>query len=142
MPVRQQRKEKNMWKVVGALLIGITVAGLVGCRSAPLYDVVDAPVVQPPRGQKLTADQVKSAIMQAGKSLGWQMEEVQPFLLQGTLLWDNHTAQVNIPYSAERYSIMYKDSRNLNYDGTNIHKNYNVSVQTLDRQIRNQMLQQ
>jgi hypothetical protein len=128
-----------MWKVVGTLLIGIAAAGLVGCRAGPVYDVVDAPVVEPAGGAKLTAEQVKLAIQRAGTTLGWQIKEVQPFLLEGTLHLRNHMAQVNIPYSADRYSIIYKDSKDLNYDGKNIHTNYNGWVQNLDKAIRVQM---
>jgi hypothetical protein len=128
-----------MWRIVGTILIGIAVAGFAGCRSAPVMDIVDAPVVEPAGGQKLTADQVKLAIQRAGATLGWQIKDVQPFLLQGTLILRDHVAEVNIPYSAQRYSIVYKDSKNLNYDGKNIHSNYNSWVQNLDRAIKVQM---
>ncbi|MGB8436996.1 MAG: hypothetical protein WCE38_22350 [Burkholderiales bacterium] len=128
-----------MWKFVGTLMIGIAVAGLAGCRSAPVMDIVDAPVVESAGGQKLTADQVKLAIQRAGATLGWQIKEVQPFLLEGTLILRDHVAVVNIPYSAERYSIVYKDSKNLNYDGKSIHSNYNGWVQNLDRAIKVQL---
>jgi hypothetical protein len=128
-----------MWKITGAMMIGVAVAVLAGCRVAPVQDIVDAPVVEPGSGPKLTADQVKLAIQRAGASLGWQIREVQPFLLEGTLDLRSHMAQVNIPYSAERYSIVYKDSKNLNYDGKNIHSNYNSWVQNLDRAIKVQM---
>jgi hypothetical protein len=128
-----------MWKITGALMIGIAAAGLAGCRLAPVQDIVDAPVVEPAGGAKLTADQVKLAIRRAGASLGWQIKEVQPYLLEGTLYLRTHMAQVNIPYSAERYSIVYKDSKNLDYDGKSIHSNYNSWVQNLDRAIKVQM---
>jgi len=134
-----QQKEKNMWKFVGTLLLGFAAAGLAGCRIAPVMDVVDAPVIEPAGGPKLTADQVKLAIQRAGATLGWQIKEVQPFLLEGTLYLRTHMAQVNIPYSAERYSIVYKDSQNLQYDGKNIHSNYNGWVQNLDKAIKVQM---
>jgi hypothetical protein len=128
-----------MWKLVGTLLIGFAVAGLAGCRAAPVMDIVDAPVVEPAGGNKLTADQVKVAIQRAGATLGWQIKEVQPFLLEGTLILRDHVAVVNIPYSAQRYSIVYKDSKNLNYDGKTIHSNYNGWVQNLDKAIKVQM---
>jgi len=128
-----------MWKFVGALLLGVAAAGLAGCRTAPVMDVVDAPVIEPAGGPKLTADQVKLAIQRAGATLGWQIKEVQPFLLEGTLHLRTHMAKVNIPYSAERYSIVYKDSQNLQYDGKNIHSNYNGWVQNLDKAIKVQM---
>jgi hypothetical protein len=118
---------------VGALLIGLAVASLGGCAQ-PVYDVKDAPVIQ-----QLTADQVKLAIRRAGATLGWQMKEVQPFLLEGTLYLRTHMARVSIPYSTQHYSIVYKDSQNLLYDGTNIHKNYNGWIKNLDNGIKLQL---
>ena len=134
-----QRKGKIMRKIVGILMIGIAAAGFAGCRIAPVMDIVDAPVVEPAVGQKLSAAQVKLAIQRAATTLGWQIKEVQPFLLEGTLTLRKHMAQVNIPYSAQRYSIVYKDSKNLDYDGTQIHKNYNGWVENLDKAIKVQM---
>jgi hypothetical protein len=46
---------------------------------------------------------------------------------------------VDIPYSAKSYSITYKSSSNLNYDGTTIHSNYNGWVQNLHKAINTQL---
>jgi hypothetical protein len=123
----------KMWRVLGALSIGIAVVGLPGC-AVPVYNVKDAPVAR-----KLTADQVRLAIMRAGATLGWQIREVKPFLLEGTLYLRSHMAKVDIPYSAQSYSILYKESANLLYDGTNIHKNYNGWIKNLDNMIKAQL---
>ena len=44
-------------------------------------------------------------------------------------------------YSTKAYSIVYKDSQNLDYNGTTktIHRAYNGWVQNLDRGIRTQL---
>ena len=47
-----------------------------------------------------------------------------------------HFASVDIHYDSNSYSIRYKDSKVLMYDGTNIHRNYNKWVQLLDQQIK------
>ena len=120
-------------RVVAALTIGIAVAALAGC-ALPIYNVEDAPVTR-----KLSADQVKIAILRAGTTLGWRMQEVRPHEIEGTLYLRRHMAKVDIPYSAERYSILYKDSQNLLYDGQNIHKNYNGWIKNLDAAIRTQI---
>ncbi|MCL4802018.1 MAG: hypothetical protein KJ025_20675 [Burkholderiales bacterium] len=125
-----------MWKVVGAAMIAVAAIGMAGCRTAAVYDVVDAPVVGPADGRKLSSEQVRNAIIRAGTGLGWQVREVQPFLLEGTLHLRSHMARVNIPYSTERYSIVYKESDNLQYDGKMIHSNYNGWVQNLDKAIK------
>ena len=50
-----------------------------------------------------------------------------------------HTAVVDIPYSARSYSIVYKRSDKLNEMNGTIHSNYNGWVQNLDRAIRTEM---
>ncbi|MCC6608693.1 MAG: hypothetical protein IT515_03320 [Burkholderiales bacterium] len=128
-----------MWKRVGLAVIAAAAVGLAGCRTAAVYDVLDAPVVGPAGGPKPTSAQVRNAITRAGSGLGWDIKEVQPFLLEGTLHLRTHMARVSIPYSAERYSIVYKGSENLNYDGKTIHSNYNGWIQSLDKAIKAQL---
>ena len=48
-------------------------------------------------------------------------------------------AQVEIPYDRVTYSILYRDSNNLDYDGVNIHSNYNGWVQRLSAEINAQL---
>lgn len=119
------------------LILGLTTVAMLGCRTAPVYDVADAPVVANKSGY--TLDDVRNAIMRAGSMLGWQMNEVDPNTIEGTLHLRSHMAQVEIPFSEETYSILYKDSSNLNYDGKIIHRNYNGWIQNLDRAIKVQL---
>jgi len=123
----------SAWKTVAALMVGVAVVGLPGC-ALPIYNIKDAPV-----GREATAEQVKFAILRAGATLGWQMRQVRPSEIEGTLYLRNHMAKVDIPYSAQSYSIIYKDSLNLLYDGTNIHKNYNGWIKNLDAAIKAQI---
>ena len=80
--------------------------------------------------------QVGEAIVSAGNSLGWQMKPESPGRMTGTLYLRDHRAVVDISYDARSYSIAYKDSSNLQYDGSSIHNNYNGWIQNLDRAIR------
>lgn len=122
-----------MRQAFAAVLLALAVAGLAGC-ALPVYNVKDAPVTR-----KLNEDQVRLAIMRAGATLGWRIREVKPGLLEGTLHLRTHMAKVSIPYSAQSYSIVYADSANLLYDGTNIHKNYNGWIRNLDQGIQVQL---
>ena len=124
-------------KLAMVLVLGLSFAGLVGCRTAPVYNVVDAPVVTDKKGY--TLDDMKKAIVRAGGTLGWQMTDMGSNNIQGTLHLRSHMAQVDIPYTKESYSILYKDSSDLNYDGEIIHRNYNGWVQNLDRAIKVQL---
>jgi hypothetical protein len=108
-----------------------------GCRApVPVYNVTSAPVTA---NRPASSDDVRQAIIRAGTGLGWQMMQRGPGSIEGILLLREHRANVDIQYSAKSYSITYKDSDKLNYDGTNIHPNYNGWVQNLDRAIRSQL---
>ena len=63
-----------------------------------------------------------------------------PGLVTGRLDLRGHRAVVDVKYSAKDYSITYKDSTNLDYTGTQIHKNYNGWIENLDRDIRANLL--
>jgi hypothetical protein len=84
-------------------------------------------------GQNLTMDQVAKGIVAAGAKHGWAMKTERPGHIVGTLLIRSHMAVVDIPYTASSYSIIYKDSSNLNYDAGSkkIHANYSSWVRNL-----------
>jgi hypothetical protein len=109
---------------------------LMGCRTAPVYNVENAPVEISPTS---TVKDVKRAIISAGAGLGWQMNEESPGHIVGTLILRKHMAKVDISYSKTSYSIIYKDSAELSYDGSTIHSNYNGWIQNLDRAIKNSL---
>ena len=109
---------------------------LAGCRSAPIYDVTAAPVSAP---KAITLQDVEKAILRAGAGLGWQIVPRGPGQAEGVLALRGHRAVVDITYDTKNYNIKYKDSSNLDYDGTNIHSNYNGWVQNLDKAIRTQL---
>jgi hypothetical protein len=128
---------KKLFAIV--LLAGLSLAIATGCRtSTPIYNVQDATVVTN-SDKPATASDVKKAILRAGTTLGWNMKEEKPGHIIGTLHLRSHMAQIDIKYSASSYSITYRDSQNLNYDGTNIHGNYNGWVQRLQQNIQSQM---
>ncbi|HSS46736.1 MAG TPA: hypothetical protein VLL03_04905 [Burkholderiales bacterium] len=118
----------------------IIVAGilLVAACATPVLNVSNAPV-QTGSGQKASLDGMGKAITRAGVALGWQMKTVKPGNIVGTLTLRGHTAVVEVTYDTQTYNITYKDSVNLNYDGKNIHRNYNGWIQNLDRGIRAQL---
>jgi hypothetical protein len=117
----------------------IIVGGLfyAGCSTIqqPLYNVQGASV-QSFDGKKLTKAQVEKAILQAGSQRGWVMKKVKDGVISATLYARQHMALVEITYSAASYNISYKNSQNLDYDGVNIHKNYNTWIRNLDNSIQ------
>ena len=121
------------------ILVIASVTFVVGCaRVSPVYNVKDAPVTVA-SSKRYTLDDMKNAIIRAGVGLGWQMKEVRPGQILATLNIRTHMAQVTIDYNLQTYSITYRDSVDLNYDGTNIHSNYNGWIQNLDNAIKVQL---
>ena len=110
---------------------------LAACRNAPVYNVEQAPLNAP---KSASLSQIGKAIKVAGAQLGWQMQDISPGKMVGKLYNRSHVAEVDIVYDKRNYSIRYKDSVNLKYDGTTIHKNYNSWVHNLQKAIGAQVL--
>lgn len=106
--------------------------GLSGC-TRPIYNVERRDFVG-----TAPLEVRRNQILRAGAGLGWEMQPAGPGLIRATLHLRTHTAVVDIAYSADSFSIRYVDSRELQYDGTNIHKNYNGWIQNLERAIMQQ----
>jgi hypothetical protein len=123
--------------LVAAIIVGGLFYGGCSAMNQPIYNVANSQVDV---GKKLTLAQVERAILQAGASRGWAMKKVNNGLITATYSPRNLMAQLNIKYSASSYSITYKDSQGLNYDGSNIHKNYNTWIRNLDTAIQNNLM--
>ena len=124
-------------RIVFAVVVSAALLLGAGCATKGIYNVSNAPVATAKANP--TTDEVKQAIVRAGAGLGWSMKEAGPGKIIGTLNLRTHMAAVDVTYDTKAYSIQYKDSSNLNYDGTSIHNNYNGWVQNLDKGIRTQL---
>lgn len=122
------------------ILVALGVLLLVtGCTSRPILNIADAPIVTT-GGKQLTIDQVRDAIVSAGNGQGWTMTPVLPGLVSGRLNLRDHVAVVDVRFTPKAFSIIYKDSTNLHYQGGQVHRNYNGWIENLDREIRNAFL--
>jgi len=123
------------------ILFLIAVVATTGCpasRTAPVYNISNTPISSV-SNRSVSSAEVMKAIKRAGLGLGWRMAEKGPGKLEGTLHVRKHMAKIEIPYNSSGYSITYKDSLELNYDGAKIHNNYNGWIQNLDRAIQAQL---
>jgi len=107
---------------------------VVGCsRSVPLQNIEEQRIItQSP----LSLDTVKTAIIKGGQTVGWRMTVVKPNQILASLDVRKHQLVVDIVYDPDKYSIVYRDSTNLNYKGTNIHPNYRRWIDKLNREIQ------
>lgn len=123
---------------LGIAFLILTTLMFAGCTSKPIYNVSSAPITA--INGMPTESQIAKAIIRAGASLGWTMQKDAPGHITGTLNIRKHIAIVDITYNSDSYSITYKDSTNLKYNGTNIHRNYNNWVHNLNNAIKAQMI--
>jgi hypothetical protein len=120
------------------VLAAILIAGQ-GCRTtAPMLTVINAPLGSSP-GSKVSLEEVSRAIWAAGKRLGWEMQQVRPGELTGTLTLRKHLAVVAITHDTSTFSIKYRSSMNLRYHDGEIHRNYNNWINNLARAIQAEM---
>jgi multisubunit Na+/H+ antiporter MnhE subunit len=119
---------------MAALCAFVALAG--GCVTAPIYDVVNAPVVS---NKAASMDDVNKAIVRAGTQLGWVITPESPGKLTGRIALRTHTAVVDITHDSRTFNIKYRDSTNLEASGDQIHKNYNGWIQNLEKGIRAQL---
>lgn len=130
-----------MRKFVSGLAVAVTLIALnAGCSTVePVRNVSNSPVTPLP-GKQVSLTDVQNAIIKAGAGLGWRMVAVKPGLIEGTLRLRTHTAVVLISFDTRAYNINYKSSDQLNFDGKNIHRNYNSWVQNLDKRIHTEIV--
>jgi hypothetical protein len=121
-------------KSVAFRIVILLVAGLAlgSCRAAPVYSVNSATMASSPNAK---FEQVAEMIKRAGISEGWRMIDKGPGEIEGRLKLRRHIAVVSITFDTKQFSIFYKDSVNLKYDGSTIHSNYNLWVQDLEKAI-------
>jgi hypothetical protein len=127
---------KTSFKPWLPLLLLVLAMPLVSCRQAPLKNLVNHPVAGA-RNDALAASQVRTVILEACRQRGWVAREISPGLISATIQKRKHRAQVEIPYTGTSFSIIYKDSTNLNYHAGkhSIHNQYNNWVDYLRQDI-------
>ncbi|HYC37063.1 MAG TPA: hypothetical protein VEC19_11605 [Usitatibacter sp.] len=89
---------RNELAVTAALVLGAaTLPAHAACfRCGPIQNVTEVPVPSP-GGKALSNEDVKKAIMRAGGTLGWKIDDAGPGKMTGTLNVRTHTAVVEIP---------------------------------------------
>ena len=127
-----------LFKKHAPLILLASIVLFVGCASgSQVLNYNNTPVKS--RSATLNMESMRRAIIIAGTNTGWQMQEVKLGLVIATKNHTGHSAKVEISYTTKNFSITYKDSSNLQYDGTKIHKTYNTWVKKLYKTIKNNL---
>jgi hypothetical protein len=121
------------------LALAVLLVAGQGCRTtAPILNVTNAPLGAPPGG-KVGLEDVSRSVWAAGKRLGWEMQEIRPGEITGTLKLRQHVAVVAITFDTTTFSINYRSSVNLRQHDNEIHRNYNNWINNLSKAIQAEM---
>jgi hypothetical protein len=117
-------------RFAAAILIAVSLAA---CRTAPIYEVTEAEFV----GERATSLEQRAVIIErAADELGWIARRMGPGEIAAKKVVRGHVAIVSIHYDLDQFSIQYKRSNGLKYKEGEIHRTYNIWVQTLSSQIQ------
>lgn len=118
------------------ILLSCVLVLATACRTAPVHNVVAAPVPSVADQTKaLTMEEISLAMLKACQTLGWKMQTQAPGRAQAQLDIRNHQAVVDITYTITSYDITYVGSKNLKEGDGEIKSNYNRWVRNLDKAI-------
>jgi hypothetical protein len=129
-------------KILRLLLLALSILSLPAVASRASVPIIEYENIGVTR-TSASADQVKQAIEAAARSRGWEIVDQSPGKLVATVhVRGKHSATVEIPYTASKFSVRYRSSTNLNYvpggEGL-IHPHYNKWVQLLVDGIRGEL---
>ena len=121
--------------LVCLMMLGMSAAW----AGKPILNLVDETVPGRFDGGARTLDEVQEAIVKGCQRKGWRPFDDGENKIKCTILVrGRHYAEVSIPYSESKYSILYVASRELDYNEKKqkIHKNYNRWVVNLSAAIQ------
>ena len=122
----------NLKSLIAIFLTGAILASSALARSSvPIINHENLPTVLVV-SKTVSAEQVKQAIVIAATSKGWTTATDKNGAIIATLIVRNkHTIVVTIPFAEDKFSVLYRDSSNMNYSNGVIHPHYNSWVQNL-----------
>lgn len=142
------------FKLLGGLLMVCVLGASSAYAQRTPVSIVNYPNIPVATTKPVQAGQVKKAIQDAALRKGWTLvDEAGDKMLATLVVRNKHTVMVQITYSADKYSITYRDSINMNYHkeahydsrmprpssgatGPVIHPAYNTWVQEFKDAIR------
>lgn len=111
-------------KKFNILIIVLMTIVLAGCNTTiPVRDFMNQKIPHYGNAPK-TISNVERSIVKGAVSLGWQANVIEQGKVEATLFIRSHKLVVEIIHDDKNYSIAYKDSVNLKYDGQKIHRQY------------------
>jgi hypothetical protein len=134
-------KDKTMKSKIFAVFAVFLLASADAQATKPIMNIEDHPVAAQLDGTPRSLEQVRDGIIAGCKRKGWNpVIESDTQVKCSILVRGQHYAEVKIPFSVSTYSIIYSNSRVLDYnpERQRIHRNYNKWVILLSRTIDQQ----
>lgn len=103
----------------------VLIMALAACSMKPIQNINNEQIPTYGNGTQPSLKDVEQTILTAAKKRGWSARVAQPGLIEASIFVRSHRAKIEIPYTQNSYSINYKNSANLDYDGEKINRNYN-----------------
>ena len=122
-----------MKKICTVMAICIVAVSICGCSSKPMVRLEDNKIPSLSDGSPIALDEVKNVIIRACAGRGWVTKVNDGNVVEAEHSGRDFRVTIEIPYSQNSYSIVYKDSDGLDYKGKSgkIHNNYNRWVRYL-----------
>jgi hypothetical protein len=110
----------------------------MGCNSTVPVKNFDNQIITQFGDSTSTVKSVQKSIVRAAVTLGWKTKVTSDNAIVATLDIRKHQLVVLITHDDKSFSIEYRDSTNLKYNGTKIHRQYINWVTNLIRSIHAQ----
>jgi hypothetical protein len=107
----------------------------------PIQNLIDVSVPQNEDGSYPSLNEVRLAIIAGCNAKGWQpIQESKEMIRASIWVRNKHYAEVLIPFTEKKYSIIFETAKNLDYNERTqkIHRNYNKWVILLSKSIQNE----
>ena len=124
--------------ILAALFLGVSANAWA---AKPIENIVDKPVPAKLDGSGRQVEEVRDAIVNGCRAKGWTpVMDGDSQIKCSITVRGKHFVEVNIPFTESQYSILYSDSRVMDYDAEKqrIHRNYNRWIILLSDTIQRQ----
>ena len=123
-------------------LLSCLILLAVGCQTKPIENIIDRPIPTS-SGKALTMEQISQGIKKAGAKLGWIMTQDASNVgnITAFLTLRGHSVTSIVTFNQAHYSIMYKESINMERSGNMINHKYNTWVENLAKVIGESLMQ-
>ena len=130
----------NTRKFLPLLILSLLLAA--GCTTTSLMNIVDRPVAIQVDGSERTSEDVQAAIIGACRNRGWIPQMAGDSQVNCSInVRGRHQAEIEIPFSATRFSIIHASSLGLDYNPSRqtIHRNFNRWIANLALEIQREL---